>query len=243
MKSGDTSLNFGDSALLICVAFGIPSVDFSWVHKEETIVNDSLVNISQEDCTRGGKPFRKSILKICNVSLVHSGAYTCSVNNGLWFENTSISLWIAGIQVSFLCLDLYYFLICIYAATLVTVPSSEIFPIYQSNSSLKCVAQGFPIPGIWWYLEDQKVANGSSIISSNIVNFDGEDFVESTFFLSSGVLESSSNISCLADNGILGGDQPLFNISINVESKMMLSTTNYYYYYCCNLPRACFNYY
>ncbi len=99
-----------------------------------------------------------------------------------------------------------------------SVPPSLLYPLYQTNLSLSCSAQGAPDPVINWFMEDEALVTGTSfMITSEVVEINGEKYVQSSLFLNS--LNFSSNISCVADNGVLGGSQPSSTISIHVESK------------------------
>ncbi len=94
--SNDTSARVGNSALLACVGFGVPSVEITWSLNGISIMNSSIVTISEEEFTRGEMVFKQSFLELCNLSISDSGVYTCSVSNGLTMVNETTQLSVAG---------------------------------------------------------------------------------------------------------------------------------------------------
>lgn len=94
--SDSTTLSQGETALLVCLAYGEPFADITWSHNGEVVVNSSLIFTSDVDFMEGGLLLRQSSLQICNAKIRTSGDYTCFVNNGLDSVNASTQVIIAG---------------------------------------------------------------------------------------------------------------------------------------------------
>ena len=94
--SNDTSLNVGETAVLICVGYGQPSVDITWTKDGQIISNSSLVSVYEEDLAQGGRVFKQSFLQLCSLQMENSGSYVCSVSNGLYSVNSSLELSVLG---------------------------------------------------------------------------------------------------------------------------------------------------
>ena len=93
--SNHTTLSEGETTLLACVGFGLPSAEITWIHKGRVLMNSSLVSISEEDVVQGGKLFKQSILQLCSVEISDSGSYICVVSNGLSDANHTVDLLVA----------------------------------------------------------------------------------------------------------------------------------------------------
>ena len=94
--SNDTSLNVGETAVLICVGYGQPSVGITWTKYGQIISNSSLVSVYEEDLAQGGRVFKQSFLQLCSLQMENSGSYVCSVSNGLSTVNSSLELSVLG---------------------------------------------------------------------------------------------------------------------------------------------------
>lgn len=79
--SNDTSLVEGETALIACVGYSVSGVDIFWSFNGQTVQNNSLVSIYEEEVQRGSKVFKKSFLQLCGVALSDAGGYTCVVSN------------------------------------------------------------------------------------------------------------------------------------------------------------------
>lgn len=90
--SNHTSLTEGETALLACVGFGLPSAQVTWLYQGQLLENSSLVSVFEEDVVQDGRVFRQSILQLCSVEMSDSGSYVCVVSNGLSSANYSVSL-------------------------------------------------------------------------------------------------------------------------------------------------------
>ena len=94
--SNDTSVDAGETAVLICVGYGLPSVDITWSRDGQIVSNSSLVSIYEEDLAQGGRVFKQSFLQLCSLQMSDSGVYTCSVSNGLSSVNSTVELSVHG---------------------------------------------------------------------------------------------------------------------------------------------------
>ena len=94
--SNHTSLPEGETALLACVGYGVPSVDVTWMLNGQAVLNSSLVSITEEDLVRGERTFRQSFLQICSVGMANAGVYTCVVSNGETSVNSTTQLTVTG---------------------------------------------------------------------------------------------------------------------------------------------------
>lgn len=72
----------GETATLICMGYGRPRADITWVRNGQTISNSSLISISEQEFIQDGLLFKQSFLQLCSVRIRDSGTYTCVVSNG-----------------------------------------------------------------------------------------------------------------------------------------------------------------
>ena len=86
----------GDTAFLVCVGYGQPSVEISWTLNGEVVMNGSLVTIYEEEVSRGGRLFKQLFLELCSLELSDSGIYTCTVSNGQTVANATTQLSVYG---------------------------------------------------------------------------------------------------------------------------------------------------
>lgn len=96
MVSNDTTVPFGETALLTCVGYAIPDVAIIWTHNGLTLENSTLVMIVESDILLAGALFRQSVLQICDVGLSESGTYTCIVTNNRIHIDAFIELTVIG---------------------------------------------------------------------------------------------------------------------------------------------------
>ena len=87
----NTSTVAGSTTVLACVGYGSPSV--TWSKDGAVLVNNSQVTIFEDQVTRGGFTFAKSVLQLCDTQDVDSGQYSCSIegiqmNDSATFELT-----------------------------------------------------------------------------------------------------------------------------------------------------------
>ena len=104
--SNDTSVDAGETAVLVCVGYGQPNVDITWSRDGQIVSNSSISAIYEEDLIRGGRVFRQSFLQLCNIQVADSGSYTCVVSNGLNAINSSVYLAVDISQGMFLIICL-----------------------------------------------------------------------------------------------------------------------------------------
>ena len=79
----DTSVDAGKTVLLACVAYGpstLPSI--TWSRDGVTLESNDRVNFTVEELVERGLNFTKSVLEICSVDVIDSGAYSCSAGSG-----------------------------------------------------------------------------------------------------------------------------------------------------------------
>ena len=86
----------GDTAFLVCVGYGQPTVEISWTLNGEVVMNNSLVTIYEEEVSQGGRLFKQLFLELCSLELSDSGIYTCTVSNGQTVANSTTQLSVYG---------------------------------------------------------------------------------------------------------------------------------------------------
>ena len=94
--SNNSSVPVGERALLTCAGSALPSIEITWMHDGQTIVNSSLVFISEEDTIQGERLFKQSSLQIGSVQLADAGSYTCVVSNGVTTATSFTRLAVTG---------------------------------------------------------------------------------------------------------------------------------------------------
>ena len=94
--SGNTSVTFGQTAVLVCVGYGEPSVTVTWWKSNTEVTNTSRVTIIEEDLAQGGRLFRQSFLQLCSVDLSDAANYTCTVTNGSSSTSANTELAVTG---------------------------------------------------------------------------------------------------------------------------------------------------
>ena len=81
----NTSTVAGSTIVLACVGYGSPSV--TWSKDGAVLVNNSQVKIFEDQATRRGFTFAKSVLQLCDTQDVNSGQYSCiQMNDSATFE-------------------------------------------------------------------------------------------------------------------------------------------------------------
>lgn len=94
--SNDTSLETGDSGILVCVTANQINETITWSHNGLSVMNTPLVAVYEEVVVEGGRVFKQSFLQLCSVAIVNSGGYTCTVSNGQTVDNATIELKVSG---------------------------------------------------------------------------------------------------------------------------------------------------
>ena len=80
----NTSTVAGSTTVLACVGYGSPSV--TWSKDGAVLVNNSQVTIFEDQVTRGGLTFTRSVLQLCDTQDVNSGQYSCSVEGRVLYS-------------------------------------------------------------------------------------------------------------------------------------------------------------
>ena len=81
----------------MCLGYGQPRVDITWMRNGGTISNSSVVSISNENTAHGERLLHRSFLQITNVEEADAGVYTCTVSSGeVSVAYSSILLTVAG---------------------------------------------------------------------------------------------------------------------------------------------------
>ena len=96
MISNNILLSVGASTVLVCVGFGEPSVETSWIFNGAPVVNTPLTTVNEMDFIRGGRVRKLSFLQICSVSASDDGNYICIANNGQATRNATTQLMVDG---------------------------------------------------------------------------------------------------------------------------------------------------
>ena len=97
--SNDTTLDTGETALLVCVGYGLPSVSITWSINGETVSNTSLITIYEEEFIHSdGRVFKQSFLQLCSVERFNAGSYTCTASNGQRTASAETVLTVAGVS-------------------------------------------------------------------------------------------------------------------------------------------------
>ena len=91
----NTSVTFGQGAVLVCVGYGEPSVTVTWKSNTE-VTSTSRVTIIEEDLSQDGRLFLQSFLQLCSVDISHAGNYTCTVTNGSSSTSANTELTVTG---------------------------------------------------------------------------------------------------------------------------------------------------
>lgn len=78
----DTVVLAGDSILLTCIGYGIPTPLLHWQRDGVNIIeDDSKYFITETTVIVDNTVFVMSSLSLCNSSEVNSGEYSCTANN------------------------------------------------------------------------------------------------------------------------------------------------------------------
>ena len=94
--SNDTYVTVGDTVLFTCLGYGQPDVQITWSKNGESIANNSLDTIYEEEISWGGRTYKQSFLELCSVQLTDAGNYICTVSNGQPISNATTRLFISG---------------------------------------------------------------------------------------------------------------------------------------------------
>lgn len=82
----------GGSAVVVCMAHGIPVPTITWVKSSTILTNDSRVIIQETELIENGMTFVRSILKICSASESDGGQYSCIADNVIGNDSFSFEV-------------------------------------------------------------------------------------------------------------------------------------------------------
>jgi len=82
----------GRSAVVVCMAHGVPVPTITWVKSSTILTNDSRVIIQETELIENGMTFVRSILKICSASESDGGQYSCIANNVIGNDSFSFEV-------------------------------------------------------------------------------------------------------------------------------------------------------
>ncbi len=96
--SNDTLGQTGGSVLLVCTGYSKPhnSSTIMWLKDNQELTNSTTVNITLEDTEQGGRQFRSSYLRLCELQRSSSGNYTCTVSSEDKSTNSTVNLYVQG---------------------------------------------------------------------------------------------------------------------------------------------------
>ena len=95
----DTMVMAGNTALLVCVAYGDPQPSVTWRKGTVSLSNSSQIRIYEQLLNQSGFIFVRSVLEICNTNAAHTGEYSCTTDNGVGNHSISFQLTIPGKQI------------------------------------------------------------------------------------------------------------------------------------------------
>lgn len=96
--SFDSLVSAGETTILVCVTYSEGDEQIAWSRNGVPITTSSLISISEEDATIGGRVFKQSFLELCSVSVSDAGGYTCTVSNGQNTDSATIQLDVSSKQ-------------------------------------------------------------------------------------------------------------------------------------------------
>lgn len=189
----DHTINYGVTAYMTCTAYlgtqgqradSLAST-LTWTgpgNAALTNQSDGTVNVYAERVVQNGQVFMKSYLKICNFTQSNSGQYRCRVSNANGMDDKTFTA------------TLPY---AVALPQLVAVPSTQ--TVREGNTVyMTCAAYGYPFPDVTWYKNGQPIVSGDDLftISSNIVNYDGAQVVQSDLRICLTAVQDSGSYSC-----------------------------------------------
>ena len=202
----DSVVIAGSTVMLTCVAFGEPLPSITWSLDGANVTNDTRTEIIEMRTTRNGRPFIKSVLQICEVGESDAGRYNCTAVNVVNTDSTDFSLNVISEP-----------------ATLVMVPE-DIVTLAGVSVTLTCVAFGYPIPTIRWEKSDHITRatvrhTNTTQIMNRVISRNTTQLHHSTLFLCSSEVISTATYSCIADNGLEGGETTRVDVTVDVRGE------------------------
>ena len=91
----DTVALAGNTLLLSCVGYGLPSPELTWSKDGAPLMNGSRTNIYVTEIEVDGVPFVQSLLEICNLDAVNdTGTYNCTATNDNGTDTQSLEVYV-----------------------------------------------------------------------------------------------------------------------------------------------------
>ena len=180
------------TAYIGTVAQGAASLTstLAWLGPDsQTISNatDGSVSVYSEMVTRNNaQVFIASYLKLCNFSQTNIGDYTCQVTNANGGDSKAWSV------------DFPY---PVSAPQLTAQPSSQ--TVTEGNTVyMTCAVYGYPFPDLVWYKNNAvvtpSITNSTLSTTTEIVNYQGAQLVQSTLKICLVGIEDAGAYSCRA---------------------------------------------
>ena len=86
-------LNEGNTALLVCIAVGVPYPSIQWYKDDELITwNGSLTSVYDETSEHSTLLFTTSILELCSLNGNDTGTYSCIAMNEAGNSSTTVDI-------------------------------------------------------------------------------------------------------------------------------------------------------
>ena len=92
----NTVVMTGNTAFLVCVAYGQPQSSVTWSMGTASLSNSSQISIREQLLNHNGFIYVRSVLEICNTNAAHTGEYSCTADNGVGNHSISFQLSIQG---------------------------------------------------------------------------------------------------------------------------------------------------
>lgn len=171
---------------------------------------DGSVSVYAEMVTQNGQVFIKSYLKLCNFSQANVGGYSCRVNNPNGQDDKSWNI---------------DFPFPVVAPQMVAVPSAQ--TVTEGNTVyMTCAVYGYPFPDVTWYKNNAVLGpsstNSTLSISTDIVNYNGAQLVQSTLKICLVGIEDIGSYSCRATTRDFGMVRSP-DVSLNVLQGILLT--------------------
>lgn len=189
----DHTINYGVTAYMTCTAYigtqaqGADRLTstLSWIGpggQALTNRSDGTVSVYAERVVLNGQVLMASYLKICNFTQSNGGQYMCRISNANGMDSKT---WTASLPYA------------VARPQLVAVPSTQ--TVSESNTVyMTCAAYGYPFPEVTWYKDGQPIVSGDDLftISTNVVNYNGAQVVQSDLRICLTTVQDSGGYSC-----------------------------------------------
>ena len=172
---------------LNCASNGGPQLEYRWIFSNNTIGNDTVLNINNATTFNGGNytcnvtnnagsdsTMTTIYCKLCNSTYVYSNVVTCVKMNSLYF-----------------CVEFFCFMPTVRPYFIIHPVASQEVEVNQ-EISLTCAAEGFPRPLIQWFINSNGNYNG---VTNTAIS---RDILYSTLNISSATLSDTGIYYCIA---------------------------------------------